>query len=168
LALKAFELDEALAEAHSVLGWIHRGYDWDWPGAEGEFKRALELDPGSAFAHNGYGAYLIVVGREEEALAEEKRAVQLDPLSSFLNGQMAIYLLEAQRYEEMAEQCRKTLELDPSNSRAYFALGLGHAQQGRYDQAVAELRKSAELSGGRPDVLAELGYVYGLARKRVA
>jgi eukaryotic-like serine/threonine-protein kinase len=166
LALKAFELDEALPEAHSVLGWIHRSYDWDWPGAEREFKRALELDPGSALAHNGYGGYLIVVGREEEALAEEKRAVQLDPLSSFLNGQWAIVLLQAQRYEEMAEQCRKTLELDPSNSRAYFALGLGHAQQGRYDQAVAGLRKSAELSGGRPDVLAELGYVYGLAGKK--
>jgi eukaryotic-like serine/threonine-protein kinase len=166
LALKAFELDEALPEAHSVLGWIHRSYDWDWPGAEREFKRALELDPGSAFAHNSYGAYLIVVGREEESVAEERRALQLDPLSSFLNGQMAIILLEAQRYEEMAEQCRKTLELDPSNSRAYFALGLGHAQQGRYDQAVAELRKSAELSGGRPDVLAELGYVYGLAGKK--
>ncbi len=166
LALKALELDEALPEAHNMLGWIHRSYDWDWPGAEREFKRALELDPGSAYAHNGYGAYLIVVGREEEALAEEKRAVQLDPLSSFLNGQIAIYLLEAQRYEEMAEQCRKTLELDPSNSRAYFALGLGHAQQGRYDQAVAELRKSAELSGGRPDVLAELGYVYGVAGKK--
>ncbi|MCI0623044.1 MAG: tetratricopeptide repeat protein, partial [Acidobacteria bacterium] len=164
--LKALELDDTLAEAHSVLGWISRNYDWDWPTAEREFKRAIELDPRSAVGHHGYAAYFEALGRFEDALNEQKLAQQLDPLSSFYNGQVALALMNARRYEEAVEQVRRTLELDPSNSRAYYALGVVHTHQGKYDQAIAELRKSADLSGGRFDVVARLGETYVRAGRR--
>lgn len=165
-ALKALELDDNLAEAHTVLGWISRNYDWDWPRAEREFQRAIELDPRSAATHHGYAAYFEALGRSEEALNEQKLAQQLDPLSPFYNGQLALGLMNAERYEEAVEQAKKTLELDTTNSRAYYTLGVVHAHQGKYDLAIGELRKSADLSGGRFDVVAKLGETYVRAGRR--
>ncbi len=166
-ALKVIELDPSLAEGHVVLGWIHRNYDWDWPGAEKEFRQAIELDPRSPAAHHGFSEYLEAMGRFQEALTEEKRAQELDPLSSFFNGQLALALLNAHHDEAAIEQARKTLELDPSNSRAHYAWGVALARQRAYDQAIGELRQSAQLSGGRFDVMAKLGEIEVRAGHRI-
>ena len=80
--MKAIELDEQLAEAHIALANIKHFYDWDWAGAEQEFRRALELDPGSLDAHIDYGTLLMHLGRHDEAIREGQIAAQLDPLSS--------------------------------------------------------------------------------------
>jgi tetratricopeptide (TPR) repeat protein len=85
-AEKALQLDDTLAEAHNALAAVKADYDWDWPGAEREFRRAIELNPGYATAHQWYAEMLSELGRHEEALAEIKRAQQLDPFSLIINA----------------------------------------------------------------------------------
>jgi adenylate cyclase len=113
-ATRALELDEALAEAHTSLAEAKVDYDWDWPGAEKEFKRAIELKPSYATAHEWYADYfLIAMGRQDEAIAEINRAQALDPLSLIINEDVGAVLYFARRYDQAIEQLRKTLELEP-------------------------------------------------------
>jgi Tfp pilus assembly protein PilF len=112
-AMKALELDDALGEAHNALANVKAVYDWDWPGAEREYKRAIELNPGYATAHEWYGGLLSELGRHEEALAEIKRAQQLDPLSLIINTVSGWVLMQAGQDDLAIEQLRKTLEMDP-------------------------------------------------------
>src|SRR5262249_46335510 len=122
-AQKAVEFDDRLANTHAVLGSINFWYDWDWDAAENQFRRALELDPGSAVAHEYYAVLLSYTGRHTEAIAEIKRARELDPLNlriSALEGQFLIY---AGRADEALARLRQTLELEPNNwfTRQYAA-----------------------------------------------
>lgn len=165
-ALKALELDDELAEAHTVMGWVHRNYDWDWPGAEREFLHGLELNPGSPLVHHGYSAYLEARGRLEEALAEQKRAQELDPLNPFYNVQLGLLLIALGRYDEALAQCRRAVEFDPSHVRAHFCVGEVYVGQRKYEQAVAEMHKAVELPKGRVDVVASLAQVYVLAGRK--
>jgi Tfp pilus assembly protein PilF len=107
LLQKALELDETLAEAHASLGLIAMNYDWDWPTAEREYKRAIQLNPNHALTHDWYGEYLNAFGRSDEALAEMRRAREIDPLSLVINMDTGKLLAVARRYDEAIEQLQR-------------------------------------------------------------
>jgi TolB-like protein len=165
-ALKAVELDDSLAEAHASLAFIAETLEWDWPTAEREYKRALELNPGYAAAHNWYAGYLMYLGRFEEGIAEAKRARELDPLSLAINNALGGRLLLAGQENEALEQIRKTLEMDPTFAPAHNQLGWAYLKEGKNEQAVAEFRKALALSGSDPNESIDLGYAYAVMGKR--
>jgi serine/threonine protein kinase/tetratricopeptide (TPR) repeat protein len=165
-ALKALEIDDSLAEAHTALGNVKEDYDWDWSGAEKEYKRALELNPGYEIAHAWYSNLLLELGRLPEALGEARIAQQLDPLSSFTNDNLAAILYYAGQYDQAIEQCQKTLEIDPASHQAHRHLGQVYIQKRLYPEAVSELKKAVELSTGSTEALVELGYVWGISGKK--
>ena len=136
-AAKALALDEGLAGAHYVLATAHTWYDWDWPGAEREFRRALELDPNDALGRNWHGGYLSLRRRHQEAIAEHERARDLDPRSLIVNANLARALYWARRFDEASTQARRTLELDPRFGIALFWLEGSLRHQGLLKEAVA-------------------------------
>jgi TolB-like protein len=165
-ALKAVQLDPALAEAHIAAGHIKLRFDWDWQGAERELKRGIELNPGSALGHNQYAMYLAAMGRLGEAITEAQHAQQLDPLSPIINADLGWYLFEAGRQNEAAEQFRKALEIDPNHVSAHLGLGTLEARLGQLQDGIAEVRKAFTLSEDSPVMLGHLGYVYAVSGKR--
>jgi TolB-like protein/Tfp pilus assembly protein PilF len=146
-AIKALELDEGLAEAHVSLATVKTFYDWDWPGSEREFKRALELNPNYATAHHWYSHYLVNVGRLDEAVAEIKRARELDPFGVTVNIWLATTLYYSHRYDQAIDQSRKILELYPEWSEVHGSIGDCYAQKGMLAEAVAEWQKTLTASG---------------------
>ena len=137
-AQKAVELDSSLAEAHAAMGFVLFYGDWDWPAAETELKRAIELKPGFVISHHWYAEYLSAMGRHDEAIAEIKRAQELDPLSPLLYGIGGEIYLLAHRYDEDIEQCQKALDLEPNYALAFANLAWGHVGKGMYKEAAAE------------------------------
>jgi TolB-like protein/Tfp pilus assembly protein PilF len=124
--LRALQIDGALAEAHASLAWLLTHYGWDWMAAEGEYRRAIELDPRYAPARHGYSNHLSLMGRHDEAIAQATRAVELEPLSLSINSSaLGNAYLQAGRYDEAIEQLRKALELDRSFGNARVGLGPG-------------------------------------------
>ena len=146
-ATKALQLDEKLSEAHMALGLVKLFYDWDWTGAESEFKRAIELDPGSSLGHHRYTHYLWAMGRPEEALAEARLAQQLDPRSLLSNLNLGRTYYFVRDYDKAIEQHQKTLALDPNYYWAHFFLGITYEQKGMHKEAIAEIVKARELAG---------------------
>ena len=166
-ALKALEIDDTLAEAHISLAYALFRYDWDWPGAEREFKRGIELKSNYATAHQWYSFYLSAMGRVEEAIVEIKRAQDLEPLSLFINSDVGSALYRAGQHDQAIAQLRKTIELDPTFGYAHYNLGVVYEKKGMYDAAIDEMRKAVELSKTAPDlILASLGHSYAVAGKR--
>jgi len=159
-AIKALELDETLAEAHVSLGIFKLFYDWDWMGAEREFKRAIELNPNNPDAHHFYGHYLEAMGQMDEAIAVTKRALELDPLSLSINAELGFAYYWSRQYDEAIAQYRKTLEMDPNFVFASWAIGQAYEQKGMYEAAIAELNKARPLSGDWQCIVAELGCAY--------
>jgi TolB-like protein/DNA-binding winged helix-turn-helix (wHTH) protein/Flp pilus assembly protein TadD len=166
-ALKAVELDDSLAETHTALGAIRLFCDWDWQGAESEFKRAIQLNPSYSLAHRVYASLLIRRGRRGEALAEIERAVENDPMSADLNFALGRRYYETRQYDRALKQYQKALEMDPKRANPHYGFGDVYAQQGRYDLAIREFRKGLELSGGQPAASPDLAYVYALAGRRL-
>jgi serine/threonine-protein kinase len=161
-ATRALQLDNSLAEAHTALAFVAFIYDWDWAGAEGEFKQAIELNPKYAPAHQWYASFLAVTGRHDEAISEARQAKELDPLSLIVNVHMGRMFYYAGRYDEAIEQFRRALALDPKFFAARRYLGQAYEAQGRFDEAINELEQSVSLSGGRLSK-AELGHAYAAA-----
>src|SRR5262249_43737629 len=141
-AARALELDDRLASAHYALATAHAWYDWDWTGAEREFARGLELNPQHAMGRNWHGGYLSLLGRHDQAIAEQERARELDPLSLIVNANLARALYWARRYDEAIAQARRTLELDPRFGVTLFWLEGALRHKGLFDEAV-KLRQSA-------------------------
>lgn len=136
--LHALRLDESLAAAHVSLGYVKALYDWDWPGAEREFKRALELSPGDADVHFAYSVtYLTPRGQLDEALHEIQRALALDPLSPYKITAAGMVYGDQRQYDRAAEQFKKAIELDPGFGHAYDELRAIEAVRGRLDAAAA-------------------------------
>ncbi|HET9741745.1 MAG TPA: protein kinase [Terriglobales bacterium] len=160
-ALKALQLDPSLAEGHAAMASVREDYDWDWAGAEREYKEAIELNPGLGIVHEQYSNLLAETGRIPEALPEARKALELDPLSSIVNSNLASMLYFAGDYDEAIAQTRKTLALDPGSARAHRNLGRIYTALKLYPEATAEFRKAIDLSPGTPEYLAELGYAYG-------
>jgi tetratricopeptide (TPR) repeat protein len=165
-ATKALELDDALAEAaHNALATVKADYDWDWPGAEREFRRAIELNPSYATAHQWYGELLAELGRHEEALAEIKRAQQLDPVSLIINGVSGRILMSAGRDDLAIEQLQKTLEIDPNFAHTHWFLGMAYLRKGAFAEAIAEFRRAITLSPNLTQYKGGLGNAYARVGK---
>jgi tetratricopeptide (TPR) repeat protein len=164
--MKALEIDERLAEAHTSLGFFYLMYDWNFAGAEREFKRALKLNPGYANAHDGYGFLLKATGQNEAAVRECKKAQKLDPLSLFTNVSLGWAYYFARDFDRVLEQGRKVLDLDPRFDFAYWILGVALIQMGMMQEAVAALDRAVTLTGGGLTHKAHLGYAYALSGKR--
>ena len=164
VALKALELDSMLAEAHISLAAVKNWYDWDWPAAEREFKRAIELNAGLATAHHWYAELLKNIGRIDEAITEIRRAHELDPLSTIINRNSGVYLYYARQYDDAIEQFRKTLEIDSGHINTYDYLGWTYLKKGMFKEAkeVFQRAKSPALAyactalGNRDEALAVL------------
>jgi serine/threonine-protein kinase len=163
-AFKAIELDDTLAEAHSSLGLIAFKYDWDWAGAEREFKRAIALKPNFVTAQHAYSHLLISQGRFDESLSVSLRALALDPLDIPMNFHLGHHYWNAGQLDQASAQLEKTVTMNPSQPNTHGILGMVYAQQGRYREAVAELHKSFEF--GDKDIRGLLGYVYAISGQR--
>jgi TolB-like protein/Tfp pilus assembly protein PilF len=163
-AMKALELDDSLAEAHTSLASIKLFYDWDWTGAELELKRAMELNPGYSLAYRMYGGYLTMVGRYPDALPYFDKARRLDPLyeNNYLAEGYSYFM--AHKYDEAIEQYRKGLEIEP-DPMAYFGLVLALAEKGDYATAISEGKKGTKLNDS-PLLLTSLASAYARAGRR--
>lgn len=165
-AMKALELDDSIAEAHTSLAFVNFYYDWNWSVAEQEFRRAIELNPSYANAHHWYADYLSALGRHEEAIAESEGARRLDPLSPIINSWVGWRYHFARQDNKAIEQCRKTLELDSNFAPAHMVLGQAYEQKGMYREAMTELEQAVRLSAGSPIFTASQAHAYGLAGRR--
>lgn len=159
-ALKALQLDPSLAEAHTALAKVRMVLEWDWAGAETEFKRAIELNPSYATAHSFYAHYLVAVGRYDEGVIEAKRSLELDPLSQFTRdfAEWGCYL--ARHFDLAIELSRRSLELSPESPWAHFDLAQTYEQIGRSEEAIQEFLKAEEFFGISQERLAELRKAY--------
>lgn len=164
-AARAVELDDTIAAAHHALADVKKGYDWDWPGAEAEYKRALMLNPSDVIAHSWYAELLSKIARYDEAVDEAGRARQLDPVSLGSNTVLGMVLYRAGRYDEAIEACRRALDLDPHHASALWFLALAHEQKGDLRQAISELTTAVSMSSA-PLYRGLLGHAYGLAGDR--
>jgi DNA-binding winged helix-turn-helix (wHTH) protein/TolB-like protein/Tfp pilus assembly protein PilF len=162
-AERALEIDEQLAEAHASLGVVRYEYNWDWPGADKEFRRALELAPSYATAHQWYGGYLIALGAFDDGIREIKRAQELDPLSPVMNASVGWFYYFARQYDKAIEEGRKATDLESGSAIAHFFLGQAYMQKGMHTEAVAELQKSLNLAPDEPGSIAVLVHAHMLA-----
>ena len=165
-ATKALELDPDLAEAHSTLATVNYRFDWDWSGAEREFRLALRSNPGYAPAHQWQAVFQVLMGRFEAGLASGERALELDPMSVVVQWTRGYLLYYMRRFDDALEQHRRTLALDPTFARVHIDIGLIHALRGDFQAAIEELQKALGLLEDNPGLLASLGYVYALAGDR--
>lgn len=146
-ARKASSLDDSLAEPHTTLAYVLLQYDYDFSGAEQEYKRAIELNPNYATAHQWYGELLTCAGRFDEASAEYRRGLEIEPLSLPINWDLGRFLYLSRRYDESFAQHRKTVELDPGFARAHRTLAEVYRVKGDYANALEERARFFELSG---------------------
>ena len=146
-ANRALTLDDSLAEPHTTLGYELLQYEYDFAGAEREFKRSIELNPNYATAHQWYSEMLTDLGRFDEALAEIRRGLEIEPLSLPINWDYGRFLYMSRRYDESLAQHKKTIELDPSFARAHRTIAEIYRIRGDYANAVEERAKFFDLIG---------------------
>jgi eukaryotic-like serine/threonine-protein kinase len=167
-AAKALELDETLPEAHTSMAFVKENLEWDWAGAEREYRRAIELDPEYTWAHHWYSVFLAAMGRHQESFVEIKRALDVDPTSAQLNMVHGMLLYLARFYDRAVEELAKVVEMEPQHVLATFYLGLAHLESGRYEEALALVKRSAEL-GNAPFFVQGIGYAHASGgRKELA
>ena len=159
-ATKALSLDPALGEPHAALAEVLFYEDWDFAGAEREFKRAIELSPSYAEGHHMYSHFLLTMGRIDESLVESRKFLDLDPLSPAPNLHLGYQYLYARQYDLSVQQHLKTLEMDPNSARAHDQLGDTYYQKGMFAEAVAEYLKEKGLSGAAQDDITALKHAY--------
>jgi urea transport system substrate-binding protein len=144
-ARKALELDDELAEAHLAMGNLYMGQDYDWPGAEKELRRAIELKPKLDLAHDAYAQFLAFLGRFDESIVQQKEALEINPFSPYLITNMSyLYYLQRQ-YDQALEQGRKALQIDPNYVAAHDYLGAAYLGKHQFAEALAEFRKCRQL-----------------------
>ena len=160
---KALELDAGLGEAHGMLAFLKFVCDFDWSGAELEFKRAFELSPGSADTYDLYGLMLAALERYDEAIDALTRAQQLDPLAH--RSGLAATLLRAGRYDEAVRAASLVIDLDPHYSMGHATLGWAHLKKGRYAKGLGELERAISLAPGNTLFVAQLAQAYALVGK---
>ena len=165
-AEKAAQLDDTLAEAHEALGAVKLYSDWDFPAAEREFKRAIELNPNYSLAHSNLSCKFKALRRYPEEIAEARRGQELDPLSAFANMELGEAFYHARRYDEAIVQIKKTLELDPQFFVTYHVGARTYEQKKMYAEAIAACQEWLKIFPDDPNALASLGHVYATMGKR--
>jgi adenylate cyclase len=162
-AEKALAIDPNLAEAHASLGLVKFYYDWDWAGAEAEFKKALELNPGYPQAHQYYADFVKSFGRFDEALQEMKEALTLDPLSYSANTGIGHVLYLSRQYDKAIDHYRQVVELDPGFVPARLWFGRPYLQKGMFKEAIEQVEEGVKLSNESTVSLATLAQAYASA-----
>ena len=162
-ARQALALDDSLAEAHTSLGWVLFIYDWDWPAGTHAFRRAVELNPGYATAHQWHSFALAALGHVDQALEEGHRSLELDPASVSIRRSLGWLYYYARRYDTAVEHLRRAIAMDPTSQENYRLLGMTLTQQGDYDQAERALREAVSIPEETAYAAAGLGYL--LARR---
>jgi len=166
-ALRTLELDETLAEAHTLLADVKFLSDWDFEGAEREFKRAIELNPGNAIARQYYALYLAAMGRHDESLAEIKQAKELDPLSLSINQTVGVLLRFARQYDLSIGQLKETIILDQNFAWAHWSLGEAYLENSMFEEALSSFQKGSALSGDSVIIKVDIARAYALSGKKV-
>ena len=161
-ARRAIAIDDELAEAHASLAGVFKNYEWDWAGAEREYRKALELNPRFANGHRMYASYLAVLGRTEESVRASKRALELDPLSLPIRMEAAHNLYMGRQYERALEEALRALDLEPRFASTQSILGWIYHQLDRHNEAIAAVQSAMELSEAHPATTA--GLIHILAR----
>jgi tetratricopeptide (TPR) repeat protein len=152
----ALSLDPTLGEAHASLGQLLMTDDWDFAGADREFKRAIELNPSNVEAHHMYSHYLLAMGRMEESLVESRAVLALDPLSSLGIGHFGPHYLSARQYDDAIRDLRTYLLKEPGDTDSYGLLGDAYYQKGMMSEALGEYLKQHERRGLAPEAIADL------------
>ncbi|GAC1678634.1 MAG: hypothetical protein PVS2B2_15870 [Candidatus Acidiferrum sp.] len=158
-ALKALELDDSLAEAHTTLADTYLYYEWDFAKSDSEFRRAIAANPNYPTAHQWYAECLYSTGRYDEAIAETKRAQELDPLSPAISGSVGAALLYARKYDDAIEQFKKAIHMDPNLSLVHGGLAISYFEKKMVPEAVAEWQTELTLNGN-PALAATVGEAY--------
>jgi DNA-binding winged helix-turn-helix (wHTH) protein/TolB-like protein/Tfp pilus assembly protein PilF len=165
-AVKALEIDDTLAEARASLGWIKWVYDWDWPGSEREFKRAIEISPGYATAYDWYAVCLAQIGQFDQALAQLRQAQRHDPLSLVIQVHIGWVYYYSGQYDRAIEQYQRALEMDPSYIWARVHLSQAYVQRGMYTEAIAELQQAVASSPINHRHLAGLAHIFAVSGRQ--
>src|SRR5438477_1649082 len=163
-ALKALEIDDTLAEAHTSLAYAKSALEWDWQSADAEFRRAIEINPNYLTAHHWYAYHLVAMGRLDEAAAEIRRAQEIDPTSLIINTDLGHILYFGRRYDEAIAHYREVLEMDPNFRVAHWRLGEAYERKGLYTESLAELRKALELADDL--AVSWLGHAYAVSGRK--
>jgi serine/threonine protein kinase/Tfp pilus assembly protein PilF len=166
-ALKALEMDDQLAEAHTSLGFILLHHEWDWVVAKAELERAIELRPGYSLAHHLYADYCGAQKRFNEALKHRKISIQFDPLSVHQYTNFGWSYHSSHQYDEAIAQYKRAIEMDPGTIASHYLLGQVYALKGMYQEAIEEHKKAINQSGNHPAVLAALGHTYAVSGKKL-
>lgn len=161
-ALRSLELDHGLAEGHTALALVLQNHDWDWQSSEKEFRRALELNPNYATAHQWYAEHLMWMGRFDEALSESERARQLDPLSLIIAADHGAILYFSRHYDRAIEQFLTVLRKDPNFHRATL-VNTAYVENRMFSEALAEAQKLHGVYGEGPWYWSVLAFIYGRA-----
>jgi TolB-like protein/Tfp pilus assembly protein PilF len=164
-ATHAISLDDNLGEAHTSLAGIMFSFDWDWEGAETEFRRAIELNRNDVTAHFWYAQLLEALGRWDEAFASADRATHLDPVAPMIASFRASLFRARRQYDTALDSLQKALALDPNYFLVYYDRGLTYEQMGKHQEAISDLQKAGELSGGDLTARASLAHVYAVSGK---
>lgn len=165
-AMDALALDGELADAHTSLAYFKFIDEWDWAGADREFREAIRRDPGYATAHHWYALYLSAMNRMPEAINEINKALDIDPLSIVINSNAGAIYYQAGDAERARRQLLKTLELDPNFIPAFGYLGYIYQTTGRYEDALAEYRKAQKHSGDSLSYAGDVGRIYALTGRK--
>lgn len=165
-AERALELEPDSADAHAVAALVYAFYDSAWITAEREFRRAIDLDPNSVYAHRFLGVCLEALGRFPEAIEEEQRALALDPVSATIESEYARVLFRARKFDESVRHFQRAMELDPQDFGAYTRLAEVYEQTGRFPEALALIEKGLRLRDAEPVKSPALGRAYALAGRR--
>lgn len=172
-ALKSVELDDSAPEGHYSVGGVREYFDWDWPRAEEEYKRAIALNQNSATAHQAYSLFLVFQGRLDEGIVEAQRAQDLDPLSPFVRTSYCFDLYFSRRYDQAVEKCQQALAFEPNFHNAHEDLAHVYEAKGMYDRAFEEYQKVATLEGQPASTMDSLEKAFrkdgiqGLCRKQL-
>lgn len=165
-ALRALALDENLAAAHAVLGFVRLHSEWDWSDAESQIRRALELDPRRATPHLWLAIVLEASGRSEEAVAAARKAVELEPREAAVRAGLGYRLYWARRYDEAVTELSAALGLDPKLETAQYFIGRARVQQGRFDEAREAFARAKKLTPSDGNLASAMAYLEALAGRR--
>jgi len=159
-AMKAIELDDSVGDAHAALAEVKFMGDWDWAGAEKEFRRAIASNPGDTLAHHMYSHFLLAMGRDEESLRESQVYLQVDPLSAPANNHLAWHYVATAQYDLAIQYDSKAVQIDPNYVDAIYGLAEAYRHKGMAQEALTQYQKMMTLSGARPELINSLRRTY--------